>query len=96
MKKSLYGVSILALLILLGGCKSSQDDIKNNIENMMAKPVTIPYKYRKHPFHMRRRLRRTRQDHREAHRPRRHGLRRGDPVQGREGHGCAASADRAP
>ena len=43
MKKSLYGVSILALLILLGGCKSSQDDIKNNIENMMAKPVTIPY-----------------------------------------------------
>lgn len=31
------------MLFLLGGCKSSQDDIKNRIESMMAKPVTIPF-----------------------------------------------------
>lgn len=35
---------MLSLLFLLGGCKSSQDEIKYNIESMMAKPVTIPYR----------------------------------------------------
>lgn len=43
MKTSLFSLCIFVLLSFLGGCKSSQDDIKNNIESMMAKPVTIPY-----------------------------------------------------
>lgn len=43
MRTSLFSLCIFVLLSFLGGCKSSQDDIKNNIESMMAKPVTIPY-----------------------------------------------------
>lgn len=43
MRTSLYGLCIFVLLFLLGGCKSSRDEIKEKIEKMMAKPVTIPY-----------------------------------------------------
>lgn len=43
MRTSLYSLYIFFLLSLLGGCQSSRDDIKDKIENMMAKPITIPY-----------------------------------------------------
>lgn len=43
MRTSLYGLCIFFLLFLLGGCQSSREEIKDKIEKMMAKPVTVPY-----------------------------------------------------